>query len=493
MDKVNSIFRDSLSLIDSAQFQIGRNHISLADIIQLVIFFILISFATIYFNTFLKKRGLKRLIIDQSSRYIIANLISYSIGTFLLLLILQLTGFNLSVLAVIGGGLGLGIGIGLQDIARNFISGITVLMERRIKIGDFIQFEDIEGYIKEISTRAVILQLKDGASMIIPNYQFVENKIKNYSHENYWSTLIIPIGIAYGTDTVLLTETLMLAAYSENHVLQEPPAQIIFRGFGNNALDVELWVAIQNRHMFIKEEIISALLFTIEHQLQENDITVAFPQRDIWIRNPEFLQGMFSDNTKRPADLQSNHPHMISEKADIISQNNEKISIVNVFKNNKYFSSLSKLEIRKIIEIGQIYFLGKNDILFYEGDRGDAFYIVLSGKVEAFTEKLEKTLSILHPGDFFGEISLMLGIPRTASIKAIADTRLFSIKHQHFEKLLQNNSEFSEILMQALERHQEELSDRKRELEEKGLFAFESDQINIIDWIRRRFKKIFNL
>ena len=82
MNKVNNILRDGFSLIDSAQFQIGRTQISLADIIQLVIFFILISFATIYFNTFLKKRGLKRLIIDQGSRYIIANLISYSIGTF---------------------------------------------------------------------------------------------------------------------------------------------------------------------------------------------------------------------------------------------------------------------------------------------------------------------------------------------------------------------------------------------------------------------------
>ena len=493
MNKVNNILRDGFSLIDSAQFQIGRTQISLADIIQLVIFFIVISFATIYFNTFLKKRGLKRLIIDQGSRYIIANLISYSIGTFLLLLILQLTGFNLSVLAVIGGGLGLGIGIGLQDIARNFISGITVLMERRIKIGDFIQFEDIEGYIKEISTRAVILQLKDGASMVIPNYQFVENKIKNYSHENYWSTLIIPIGIAYGTDTVLLTETLLLAAYSEGHVLQEPPAQIIFRGFGNNALDVELWVAIQNHHMFIKEEIISALLFTIEHQLQENNITVAFPQRDIWIRNPEFLQGMLPKNIRKSTEFQSNYPQIISEKSDVTSQAKEKISIINVFKKNKYFSSLSKPEIRKIIEIGQVYFLGKSETLFVEGDKGDAFYIVLSGEVEVFTEKLDKTLSMLYPGDFFGEISLMLGIPRTASIKAITDTRLFSIKHQYFAKLLQNNSEFSEIIMQTLEQHQEELSERKKELEEKGLLVSEENQINMISWIRRRFKKIFNL
>ena len=263
-------------------------------------------------------------------------------------------------------------------------------MERRIKIGDFIQFEDIEGYIKEISTRAVILRLKDGASMVIPNYQFVENKIKNYSHENYWSTLIIPIGIAYGTDTVLLTETLMLAAYSESHILQEPPAKIIFRGFGNNALDIELWVAIQNRHLLIKEEIISALLFTIEHQLQENDITIAFPQRDIWIRNPESLQISPSQESRIPQRMQNNDAQMTSSDIDLLSHTGDKISIINVFRHNKYFSSLSKLEIRKLIEIGQIYFLSKNETLFYEGDKGDSFYIVLSGEVEVFAEKLGK-------------------------------------------------------------------------------------------------------
>ncbi|OZH53901.1 mechanosensitive ion channel protein MscS, partial [Hydrocoleum sp. CS-953] len=133
------------------------------------------------------------------------------------------------------------------------------------------------------------------------------------------------------------------------------------------------------------------------------------------------------------------------------------------------------------------------NFLFHEGDPGDTFYIILSGSVEVFVEKINKHLTTLKAGKFFGELALMLGIPRTASVRAIEDTILFAIHKKGFEKILHENPELAEVIVQELAKHQEELSERQNELRTLGLVDAEEDDKNPVVWVRNRLKNLFDL
>jgi CRP-like cAMP-binding protein len=149
--------------------------------------------------------------------------------------------------------------------------------------------------------------------------------------------------------------------------------------------------------------------------------------------------------------------------------------------------------LREVIELGYRRRLEASEMLFREGDPGDAFYIVLSGSVEIFLEKLNKHLTTLSSGQFFGELSLMLGIPRTASARASEDTIMFALDHKGLEKLLQEHPELSESIAQEIAKHKEELSQRRQELLAMGLLSETASQNNPVDWVRQRLKEIFSL
>ncbi|MEB3161581.1 MAG: cyclic nucleotide-binding domain-containing protein, partial [Synechocystis sp.] len=160
---------------------------------------------------------------------------------------------------------------------------------------------------------------------------------------------------------------------------------------------------------------------------------------------------------------------------------------------NHYFQGLNELEIRQLIEIGQLQSLTTDQVLFHEQEQGDAFYIVITGSVQVYTEQLGKVLATLGSGSFFGELSLMLGIPRTASVKAIEKTLLFVVKYPQFELLLQTNPDFYEAIIAALSVHKEELTQRKAELAEKGLLSEGEEDSNIMGWVRKRLQYLFQL
>ncbi|BFM39601.1 cyclic nucleotide-binding domain-containing protein [Synechocystis sp. LKSZ1] len=478
--------------LNSITFNFGQVSISLYSILQISFYLLIIYVLTHYFNTLLKKHLLARFITEKGVRYIIANLISYSLGAFILIIILQTTGINLSSLALIGGALGFGIGLGLQDLTRNFVSGMTLLAEQKIKIGDFIQFDGIEGYVREISPRAVVVRLKNGSSVIMPSSVIIEQKVINYHYDTETVRLTLPIGVAYGSDPVLVTETLLLSAYSQSTILREPRAQVIFTNFGDSALNLELWVWIKTADVGIKPEILSALRFAIEYNFRINHIVIPFPQRDLWLRNPDpwvtFFQSEEQVSTQADGEDVSLKTAPESLKSVPLQTT---VSIRKVLKSINYFQDLNDLEIRQLIEIGQLKNIQAGEVLFRENDPGDAMYIVIFGEVEVYAEQLGKVLATLGIGSFFGELALMLGTPRTASVKALQNSLLFAIKHPHFECLLQTNLEFRETIINTLSQHQEELRQRKQELAEKGLLTAAEEDPNIVNWMRKRLQMLF--
>lgn len=473
-DLITQIF----NTLDSTTLNMGRTQLSLLNIAQLALYGLAIFVLTHYLNRALRGIILRRFIFEQGIRYIVANLLSYGLGAFLFIVMLQASGVNLSSLTVVGGTLGLGIGLGLQNVTRNFVSGVTLLIEQKIKIGDYIRFQNIQGYVREVSTRAVVVGLKDGSKVILPSSTLIENQVINYHYETESVRLTVAVGVAYGTDSVLVTETLLMCAYSQALVLTTPPAQVIFQDFGDNALKFELWVWIEEMYIGQHPEILSALRYTISFYFKRNGIGIPFPQQELWLKNPEAIAKYF-------------HPDLELPTVAPTLGNEPTISLSQVLKSSEYFGSLNELEIRQLVEIGQLQSLLPEKVLFRESDPADGFYIVISGLVEVYTEKLGRVLANLGPGSFFGELALMLGMPRSASVKAKEKSLLFVVKSPQFEQLLQNNPSFREAIINALGEHQEELMQRKQELAEKGLLPLEEEDSNIMNWVRKRLQQLF--
>jgi potassium-dependent mechanosensitive channel len=455
---------EPLQLVFTAPlFQIGGTSISIASIIQLLLLLVSVAIASRWLRHILAKRLLARLKIDANNREAIATIISYSLGFLGFLVILQTTGFNLAAFTVLAGGLGVGLGLGLQDITINFISGITLLLTRKLRVGDFVQFDGTKGYIEEVSLQSTVVRTRSGSHVIVPNRQLVDKQVTNLSYDTFGGRLEVEISVAEESDLVLVTELLLACAYGDGNVLSEPPPKVIFSKFSGNALELELWVWVSrvDRDFDLK----SNLYFAIDHSFRENGVMLPYPQVELWRGQPR--------SAKAAAPGQRDRSSLRAMLGQI-----------------SYFKTWSAPQIRHLIETGCPKRLIPNEILFEEGEPGDSFYIVLAGRVEVYSDRINKQLAILGPGQFLGELSLILGVPRTASVRALDHCRLFVIHQPGFETLLAENPQLGEAIMEELAHHQEELRLRRTQMLEMGILDSEDDP-NPLVWARHRLQKLF--
>jgi len=192
-------------------------------------------------------------------------------------------GFDFSNIALVAGALSVGIGFGLQSIFNNFVSGLILLVERPIKIGDYIEVGGEEGTVKRISVRSTEIETIHRQSVIIPNATLITDPVTNWMHLDKSCRLDIPIGVDYGTDMELLRSTLLAVAQGHRGVLKSPPPVVHFAGFGDSSLDFELRVFLRDVRERIKSS--SDLRFAILGALREAGISIPFPQRDLHIKD----------------------------------------------------------------------------------------------------------------------------------------------------------------------------------------------------------------
>jgi potassium efflux system protein len=464
---------------------IAGTKLTVLDIAYLVIALVIVAIISRALRNILRNRLLAGMGIDAGNREAIATIISYTVGTLGSILVLQSTGFNVASLAVIIGGLGVGIGFGLQNLTKNFASGLTLLLERQIKVGDFIEFDGVSGHVKAISLRSTIIRTREGGDIVVPNENLIENRVLNWTYDGFLVGRIhLPVGVAYDSDPVLVTETLLQSAYMESAVLQDPAPHVNFRGFGDNSLNFELRVWIEPIDK--EPDIRSSLNYLIEYNFRQQGIHIPFPQQDLWLRNPEVLY------RQRSLSKSNREPSQVPEIPNLTKPKNA-LTVKDLLRKVKYFQNFTELELRQLIEVGYRQRLRATDFLFHEGQPGDAFYIILSGSVEVFAEKVNKHLATLEAGQFLGELALMLGIPRTASVRALEETLLFAINRKGFSALLHQHPELAEEIVHELGKHQEELVERQKQLRELGLVDRSEDDNNLALWVRKRLKNLFNL
>ncbi|HBB32031.1 MAG TPA: mechanosensitive ion channel protein MscS [Cyanobacteria bacterium UBA8803] len=481
-------------LFTAQLFQIGETPISISSIVELFVSLLVVIFISRTLSNLLKQRVLVKVGLDEGNREAIAVIVRYASIALGILIVLQGIGFNLSSLAVVAGGLGVGIGFGVQDLTTNFVSGLTLLLDRPVKVGDYIELEGLSGTIKEVSIRSTIIKTNDDSSVIVPNSDMISSKIVNWSYDNSSLCLRIPVEVADDSDPLLVTEALLNTAYMESAVLYEPNPKVLFVEFGEDCFKFELlvWIGRPKEREIIR----SSLNFAIEYNFRQQGIQLPANPRDLWLRNPEVLAPLLSKGETTPedrADWRSLIPTINEESSQDLKDTTEQLSLTDSLRKVKYFENFNDLELRQLIEAGYRQRLQPGQILFRENDPGDAFYIILAGTVEVYVEKINKHLTNLEAGKFFGELSLMLAIPRTASVRGVEPTTLFAINKIGFQKLLKEEPELSEQIVQELSRNQEELVQRQQQLREMGLVDASEDDQNPVDWVRKRLKNLFNL
>lgn len=410
--------------------------------------------------------------LDEATRESIATIISYFLATCLFFILFQSVGYNLDSLKFIGGGLGIGIGFGLQSTVREFSSGLIILMNRQIKVNDFIQFGsrqffmNQQGTVTKIALLYTTIKTKDGGNIIIPNSQLLSQPILNWSYDDKPNRIKLPLKVKPDTDLLVFTEIVMTVANLEPLVFKEPPPKLVFKNLFNAHFEFELHVWIDS----IKNQgaVINSLNFNLEYYLTKRGIEINFPSQEfILYRKPS--------------------PELQPAATDDVRE----LSTKDLLRQVPYFKDFDDLEIRKLIEAGYRQNFNNPEYLFHEGDSGNSFYIILSGRVEVLAEKLEKRLAVLNPGSFFGELSLMLGIPRTASIRVLEPSVFFVLHNRGFKHLLQSEKQLRDRIIQELGKHQQELANRQQELREKGLIPDTEDDSSPVVWMRNRLKNLF--
>jgi small-conductance mechanosensitive channel len=231
------------------------------------------------FNRFLVNSGL-----DRSLQYAISQIVSNIVLVVGVFIVLDNAGIHLGTLTVFAGAVGVGIGFGLQNIASNFISGLVILAERPITIGDRVEVAGVAGQVQQIRARSTVILTNDNITMIVPNTKFIDSPVTNWTYGDPRVRFRIPIGVAYGSDLEKVRNALMEVARENSHVLPQPEPTVFLETFGESSINLEL-VVWSKEMSYRPRRFRSDLNFAIAQKLREAGIEIPRPQRDLHLRD----------------------------------------------------------------------------------------------------------------------------------------------------------------------------------------------------------------
>ena len=265
-------------------FSLGESPFTTKTFLLLILSLFLLFYISSKIRKVLVNRIFPRYGLEIGISQSIATILRYVLIIIGLIIIFQTTGIDLSAIGLLIGALGVGIGFGLQNITNNFISGLIILFERPIKVGDRIEIDDLAGNIVDISARATTIITNDNIAVIVPNSDFINNRVINWSHNNKEVRLNFPVGVSYNEDPEKIRK-LLTEVVNENHgVLSSPEPYIRFEGFGDSSLnfDVLVWTSEYiDRPKILRSE----LYYEIFAKFKEHNIEIPFPQQDIHLKS----------------------------------------------------------------------------------------------------------------------------------------------------------------------------------------------------------------
>ena len=283
METFRIILKELGEIIEYPLFYINQRPITITSIAVGIIILLIFVFLSKALRKIIKTKLFPKYKLDPGIELAILRVAHYLLVGLGIIVAVQSIGLNLTSLAVVFGLLSVGIGFGLQHVVSNFISGLIILFERPIKIGDRITIGDVLGDVVSISLRATLIRTIDNISIIVPNSEFITSRVINWSHRDPKIRVHIPVGVAYGSDVPLVIRCLLEVAENHPEVLKDPPPKVWFNEFGNSSLNFELLVWIPDPKR--RPGIISELNKGIDEIFRKNKIQIPFPQRDLHIRS----------------------------------------------------------------------------------------------------------------------------------------------------------------------------------------------------------------
>jgi small-conductance mechanosensitive channel len=279
-----------LNLFTKPLFTLGKSPVSLATLVQFALVLAIAVLLSRLTRRLLRTRVLSRTKLNIGLQYAIARITSYIVLVLGLVIGLSTLGIDLTSLTVLAGALGVGIGFGLQNIVNNFVSGLIILAERPIEIGDRVEVANTAGRVVRIGARSTTILTNDNIMYIVPNSEFISERVVNWTHADPRVRFSVPVGVSYGSDPHVVKKLLLEVAAVNKNVLTDPGPTVAFKRFGDSSLDFELrvWTAtMPDRPTAFKSE----LYFAIWDKFKQHGIEIPFPQRDLHIKGPVRVEG----------------------------------------------------------------------------------------------------------------------------------------------------------------------------------------------------------
>ncbi len=388
----------------------------------------------------LKKQGdihIPRLIIDMIN-FIVLAIVAVAIlnGIF---------GVKLTAFLVTSTVLSAVIGLSLQDILGNLFAGLALQMERPYKVGEWIGVGEEEGIVVQMNWRTLTIRTRAGDHVTIPNATVSKDIVTNYSHPNRQHMCRIEVGMAYDHSPGQVRKVISGIFARTDGVLSKPLPKILLNKFDDYTInyDVRFWITEFHRKLEIENDIRTHIWYS----LRRAGLSIPFPIRDVTLRT-----------------VSEDHDFRINELL--------KTEMLNELKKVELFKMLNDEQILKLAESSSKHLYSKGEILVHQGDSGDSLLIISNGRVEVYVSDSSgrKThLADLHDRDYFGEMSLLTGEPRSASVCTLAETEVIVVKKEGLANLLETEPSILEPLSEMLEKRLEDLSSRavNRSIEEQ--------------------------
>jgi small-conductance mechanosensitive channel/CRP-like cAMP-binding protein len=404
---------------------VGDRKITVVEFTLFAVLTTLVFLAASVVRRLLLSRVLARTGMSAALQKVISRFAGYFVIFVGLFAALQIIGIQLGSLAFLAGALGLGLGFGLQNVISNFVSGLIILIERPIQVGDRIDVGGIEGDVVEIKARSTTIVTNDNISIIVPNSEFISSRVINWSHGDPKVRFRVPVGVAYGSDPKLVEKALLEVADEVIDVMRNPPPAVRFLSFGDSSLNFELRVWTDTL-VHQKNKLVSQINFGIFEKFRKYGIEIPFPQRDVHIKRMASPPAAPKSPPQTAADLLRRSP---------------------------LFAALSDGDIEQLVARGEHRRFVAGQKIIQQGATGDSLFVILSGVVSSEYQKPDGAaipLGTLGHGDFVGEGSMLTGEPRRATIIAESPVEAFELCKECLAPILDKSPQIAEQLSQVL-------------------------------------------
>jgi small-conductance mechanosensitive channel len=273
---------EDVSEVDGRQVSV-KYGITVGKSIGIILVFIVGYWLLARISGFIQRQLVRRFKVSHQLASVIRRWSMIGLSLALIVLLLNLARIPLSVFAVLGGTLAIGVGFGAQNIIKNFISGLIMLFERKVRVGDVVELGGVAGYVTAVDLRATTVHAFNGVEALIPNANFIEHQVINWTYSSRQIRRELTVDIAYGTDVRLAESLFMAAAEVHECVLEDPPPEVFFDGFGDCALKVVLVYWLEFERPKGPRRVDSDLRHDIYGRLAAAGISIPFPQREVHV------------------------------------------------------------------------------------------------------------------------------------------------------------------------------------------------------------------